>query len=129
MIQIDILSGGKAGHRTVVRQFPFGVGRSAQSNLRLEDSGVWDRHLEFSVRADEGVIVTASNEAATLLNGEQIQSALLRNGDLVEAGSVKMRFGFSPISQSTLRVREVATWLALAALCLAQVALIYWLTD
>ena len=71
----------------------------------------------------------SSSEAATLLNGERIQDAVLRNGDVIEAGSVKIRFGFSPTSQTTLRVREIATWLALAALCLAQVALIYWLTD
>lgn len=129
MVQLDILSGSKAGHRTVVRQFPFSLGRSAQAQLRIEDSGVWDRHLELALLPDEGFVVKSSSEAATLLNGERIQAAVLRNGDLIEAGSVKIRFGFSPTSQSTLRFREVATWLALAALCLAQVALIYWLTD
>ncbi|MBK7999629.1 MAG: FHA domain-containing protein [Verrucomicrobia bacterium] len=129
MVQLDILSGSKAGHRTVVRQFPFSLGRSAQAQLRVEDSGVWDHHLELALLPGEGFVLKSSSAGATLLNGEQIQSVLLRNGDLVEAGSVKMRFGFSPISQSTLRVREVATWLALAALCFVQVALIYWLTD
>lgn len=129
MIQLDILSGSKAGHRTVVRQFPFSVGRSAQSHLRLEDAGVWDNHLEFTVRRDEGFILTASPETSTLLNSERIQTAVLRNGDVIDAGSVKMRFGMSPTSQSTLKLREVVTWVALAALCLAQVALIYWLTD
>ena len=113
----------------VVRQFPFSVGRSAQSHLRLEDAGVWDRHLEFSIRTDEGFVLTTSPETSTLLNSERIQSAVLRNGDIIDAGSVKMRFGMSPTRQSTLKVREVATWIALAALCFAQVALIYWLAD
>jgi pSer/pThr/pTyr-binding forkhead associated (FHA) protein len=129
VVQLDILSGSKAGHRTVVRQFPFGVGRSAQAQLRVEDSGVWDRHLELALVPAEGIIVKSSGEAATLLNGERIQDAVLRNGDVIEAGTVKIRFGFSPTRQTTLRVREIATWLALAALCLAQVALIYWLAD
>lgn len=129
MIQLDILSGSQAGHRTVVRQFPFSVGRSAQSHLRLEDAGVWDNHLELSVRADEGFVLITSPETSTLLNSERIQTVVLRNGDIIDAGSVKMRFGLSPTRQSTLKVREAATWAALAALCLAQVALIYWLTD
>lgn len=129
MIQLDILSGSKAGHRTVVRQFPFSVGRSTQSHLRLEDAGVWERHLEFTVRPNEGFVLTTSPETSTLLNSERIQSAVLRNGDIIDAGSVKIRFGMSPTHQSTLKMREMATWLALAALCFAQVALIYWLTD
>ena len=129
MLQLDILSGSKAGHRTVVRQFPFSVGRSARSHLRLEDAGIWDNHLEFSIRPDEGFVLNAAPETATLLNSERIQSAVLRNGDIIDAGSIKIRFGMSPTRQSTLKVRETATWIALAVLCFAQVALIYWLTD
>ena len=129
MIQLDLLSGSKAGHRTVVRQFPFRVGRSTQSQLRLEDAGVWDEHLSFTLRRNEGFVLTSSPEAATLLNSERVQSAVLRNGDIIDAGSVKIRFGMSPTSQSTLKLRETMTWIALAALCLAQVALIYWLID
>jgi len=62
------------------------------------------------------------------VNGQRVQEAVLRNGDLIEAGSVKMRFGLSPAPQHSLRLREGLTWFALAVLCLGQVALIYWLT-
>lgn len=129
MIQLDLLSGSKAGHRTVVRQFPFRVGRSPHNQLRIEDAGVWEDHLEFSVRPEEGFVLTVSPETATLLNGERVQTVVLRNGDIIDAGSVKIRFGLSTNRQTALKLRETITWIALAALCFAQVALIYWLID
>ena len=75
------------------------------------------------------MVLKSSVEASTLLNGDRIQQAILRNGDLIEIGSVKMRFSLSATQQSGLRVREVTTWIALAMICLGQVALIYWLAS
>ena len=46
---------------------------------------------------------------------------------LIEAGAVKMRFGFEAVRQKSLFSREMATWIALALLSLGQVALIYQL--
>lgn len=129
MVQLHILSGRKAGSPWVARRFPFWIGRSPQSALALDDAGVWDEHAEISVRPEEGVVLKSSVEASTLLNGERIQQVILRNGDLIEIGSVKMRFSLSATQQSGLRVREVTTWIALAVICLGQVALIYWLAS
>lgn len=129
MVQLHILSGKKAGSPWVARRFPFGIGRSSRSTLSLDDPGVWDDHAEISVRPEEGVVLKSSVEASTLLNGERIQQAILRNGDLIEIGSVKLRFNLSATQQSGLRVREVMTWVALAMICLGQVALIYWLAS
>ena len=129
MVQLHILSGRKAGNPWVARRFPFWIGRSPESALALDDAGVWDEHAEISVRPAEGVVLKSSVEASTLLNGERIQQAILRNGDLIEIGSVKMRFSLSVTQQLGLRVREVATWVALAVICLGQIALIYWLAS
>lgn len=129
MVQIDILSGSKAGDQMIARRFPFRVGRNAQSTLVLEDGGVWDNHFELSVRPADGVVLTSAPEALTLVNGTRFQEARLRNGDLIEAGSVKLRFNLSATRQRGLALREGATWTALALLCFGQVALIYWLTS
>ena len=129
MIQLDILSGKKAGNQWVARRFPFSIGRSSASVLALEDVGVWDQHVEISIKPEEGVVLKSSVEAATLLNGERIQEAILRNGDLIDVGSVKLRFSLSPTLQSGLRVRENSTWVALVMVCLGQVVLIYWLAS
>jgi hypothetical protein len=129
VVQLDILSGKQAGTQWVARRFPFQLGRSPQAALVLEEPGVWDRHLEFALRPGEGVMVSAMTDASISVNGQPVRQAVLRNGDVLEAGSVKLRFGLSPTRQHSLRLREAMTWLALAALCLGQVALIYWLAE
>lgn len=129
MVQLDILSGKQAGTQWVARRFPFHLGRSPQSALVLEEPGVWDRHAEFTLRSGEGVTVSAMTDASIVVNGQPVRQAVLRSGDLLETGSVKLRFGLGPTRQHSLRLREAMTWLALAALCLGQVALIYWLSE
>lgn len=129
MIQLELLNGGKAGHRIDARRFPFQVGRSPDAELSLEDDGVWDHHLKIELDAARGAVLHASPEAFTAVNGQAVQEAPLRNGDIIEAGSVRMRVGLSPVSQRSLRVREYLTWIALGALCLGQVALVYWLAE
>jgi len=129
VVQLDILSGKKAGTQWVARRFPFQVGRSPQSALVLEEPGVWDHHAEFTLRSGEGVMVSATTDASIIVNGQPVRQVILRNGDLLEAGSVKLRFGLAPTLQHGLRLREAITWLGLAALCLGQIALIYWLSE
>jgi pSer/pThr/pTyr-binding forkhead associated (FHA) protein len=129
VVQLDILSGKKAGTQWVARRFPFQLGRSSHAALVLEEPGVWDSHAEFALRPGEGVMVSAATDASVIVNGQPVRQAILRSGDLLEAGSVKLRFGLGPVQQQSLRFREAMTWLCLAALCLSQVALIYWLSE
>ena len=127
MIQLAILNGKQAGTRWVARRFPSRIGRTPQSDLCLDDGGVWDHHLQLEIRSGEGAVISASPDAFTALNGQQVRQAVLRNGDLIEIGSVRLLFGLSSTRQSSLRLREVLTWAILGALGLGQVALIYWL--
>jgi hypothetical protein len=129
VVQFSILSGKLAGTQWVARRLPFWVGRAAPAALLLEEAGVWDRHFQIALHLPHGVILSASTEALTRVNGQRIEEEVLKNGDLVEAGAVQMRFGLSPTRQRGLRFREAVTWLALAAACLGQVALIYWLLE
>jgi pSer/pThr/pTyr-binding forkhead associated (FHA) protein len=129
MVQLTILSGKKAGTETVARRFPFQIGRSAQNGLVLDDPGVWDRHFKVDLQSAGGVLLSTAADALTTVNGERVDQSVLRNGDVIEAGSVKLRFGLSPTQQGSLHFRETLTWVGLAGLCLAQVALVYWLIS
>ena len=129
MIQLAILSGRQAGTRWVARRFPSRIGRTTQSDLCLDDAGVWDQHLQLEIRTGQGAVLSASPDAFTAVNGQQVQEAVLRNGDLIEIGSVRLLFGLSATRQSSLRLREAVTWFALGAIGFAQVALIYWLLQ
>lgn len=127
MVELKILNGKKAGTEWLARRFPFRVGRESSADLHLEDDGVWDRHFEIHLQSAERFILASQPEAFTSINGEIVQEAVLRNGDLVEAGGLQIRFGLSPTLQRSFRFREFVTWLGLAGLCLGQVVLIYWL--
>ena len=127
MIQLQVLSGTLAGERREARRFPFQVGRSPQAHLCLQDDGVWDSHFLVEIDSMHGAVLRASSEAFVAINGHPAAESALRNGDVIHVGSVKMRFGLTPTTQLSLRLRETLTWMGLGALCLGQVALFYWL--
>jgi hypothetical protein len=52
---------------------------------------------------------------------------VLRNGDSIDIGSLKLQFWLSDTRQFGLRFREGLTWAALGFISLGQVGLIYWL--
>lgn len=129
MVQFNILTGKKAGADWVARRFPFHIGRAVPDGLSLDDDGVWERHLRIELRMGEGVLSESAQDALVSVNGQRIDRTILRNGDIVELGAVKLRFCLSPTRQRSLQFREALTWIALAILCLGQVALIYWLAG
>jgi hypothetical protein len=127
VIQLKVVGGTKVGAECQARRFPVRIGRAGEANLRLEDDGVWDLHLEIHPPQAEGFILTVQPGAFAAVNGQAVEQAVLRNGDLIELGAARLQFGFTPTRHRSLRLREALTWIALALLCLGQVALVYWL--
>jgi len=128
MIQLKILSGKMAGAVVAARRFPFRVGRVPGSDLQMEEPGVWDKHLQIDFRPGEGFQLSTQPEAVTSVNGTPAQSLLLRNGDLIELGPVKIRFWLGEVAQKSLTRRELFIWALIALVSLGQVALIYWMS-
>lgn len=127
MVQLNILSGKMAGRQTVVRHFPFSIGRAAENDLRLEDAGVWDRHLALHLEKPDGFTLAAAPNALAAVNHQPVQSARLRNGDVITCGSVKIQFWLAGVRQRGLRLRELFVWALLGLVTLGQFVLIYWL--
>ncbi len=126
MVQLKILSGKMAGTAWVARRFPVQIGR-AEGDLRLEEPGVWDRHVRLEFVRNKGVVVVSAPDAITSVNGEQVERATLRNGDLLDLGGLRLQFWLSDTMQKSLGFREWLTWGLIAVVSLAQVVLIYWL--
>jgi pSer/pThr/pTyr-binding forkhead associated (FHA) protein len=126
MVQLKILSGKKAGATWNARRFPVRIGRSAHADLQLEEDGIWERHLMLDFNPAEGLILSAEPNALASVNGESVQQTVLRNGDLIELGSLKLQFWLSETRQRGLRLRESLTWAGIGVVCLGQGALIYW---
>lgn len=129
MIQLQILSGQQAGVFWNARRFPVHVGRATGSDLRLEDDGVWDEHFQLALNPAEGFALSAHAGAIVTVNQTQVQTARLRNGDLITAGSAKLCFRLGDNHQRGLRLREWFVWTLIVGVCLSQVALIYWLLQ
>lgn len=128
MVELQIVSGKQAGTKWSARHFPFTVGRASQSDLKVEEPGVWDKHFEVRLERPNFILKTC-DKALITINGAPCDSATLKNGDLIEIGALKMRFGLTVAPQKPLHVRELLTWIALGALCLGQIFLIYWLNQ
>lgn len=126
MIQLELLSGKTAGARWVARRFPVRIGRAPDADLQLEEHGVWDDHLQIALHA-EGFTLESRPEAPVLVNGRPAARAVLRNGDALEVGAVKMKFWLADTRQRGLKIREGLVWTVLTAVCAGQIALIYWL--
>ena len=127
MIQLNILSGKKAGTQSVVRRFPFRIGRAPENELQLEDDGVWDRHLILKFQPQSGFNLATATNAIVTINAAPVQNAVLRNGDTITVGSVKIQFWLAAARQNSLRLRENFVWALLAFVTLGQFALLYWL--
>ncbi|MEP6662616.1 MAG: FHA domain-containing protein [Verrucomicrobiota bacterium] len=125
MIQVKILSGKMAGNEMVVRHFPFSVGRDAAATLSLDDAGIWENHLQIDFKPDDGFILQTRDDVSVVINGKSEKTVVLRNGQIIEIGLVKILFSLSPTIQKSLRFREAMIWIALTALTLGQIALIY----
>jgi hypothetical protein len=126
MVQLQFLSG--KGNGTLFRsaRFPIRAGAEPGQDLPLEGPGVWPRHFSIDF-TPEGLVLQTEPEALLNVNDNPVRRAVLRNGDVITVGALKIRFSLGPVRQSPLAPREWLTWIALGALCLVQVALVYWL--
>ena len=129
MVQLRILSGKDAGVVAVVRRFPCLIGRCSTADVRLEQAGVWERHLELQLEPKQGVTAAVLPGALGTLNGEKFERKLLRNGDVIELGGGKIQFWLAPTRQRSFALREGLTWISLGVLCAGQILLIYHLLQ
>lgn len=127
MLQLQILSGKQAGHLWEARRFPVRVGRAAESDLCLEEDGVWAEHFQLSSAVETGFTLTAYPGALVTVNRMPIQTVVLKNGDLITAGAVKLSFRLSVTRQRSLRAREWFVWAMIIGLSLGQLGLLVWL--
>jgi len=127
MVQFFVLSGRHSGHAHSIKRFPCVVGRADSAQIRIQESGVWDRHMVLELNESNSFILKVLPGAVASVNSQPFQEGVLRNGDVIDVGSVQLQFRLTETSLKNLRSRECATWAALAAVAALQIGLIYWL--
>ena len=117
-----------AGREIDASHFPLLIGRAAKADLRLDDIGVWDRHLVLFLDPEKGISLKIQESAHASINGQSFEQAIMRNGDIVELGAVKLRFWLAKARRYNLVWREWMVWAIVTGIALTQIAIIYWLT-
>ena len=86
-----------SGQEFPIYSAAYRIGRAADNNLQLENDSVSAYHAELQQRRD-GVFSISDLDSTNgvLVNGEQISSQVLRDGDLIELGEVRLRFREAP---------------------------------
>ncbi|MFO1475040.1 MAG: FHA domain-containing protein [Verrucomicrobiota bacterium] len=125
MVRFQILSGRQAGRVWNSRRFPVSVGRAPGRDLQLEEPGVWDDHFHLDLNPGVGFILQACPDALVSVNGQPLQHAVLRNGDVVEIGGAKLRFWLTEAPRRNQAWAETLVWMFILAATAAQVYLIY----
>ena len=86
-------AGSGSPERTVLLTQPVTViGRGAEADLRLHDTGVSRRHLELHVEGEDVRLADLRSTNGTLVNGRKVSSTLLVDGDRIEVGATPMVF-------------------------------------
>lgn len=122
MVELQPLD--SAGASVPMAHFPFVLGRAAAASLQLSEPGIWETHAQVEFDRSEGFILRNLPPAITRVNDEPVESARLKNGDVIELGSARLRFWLAAPRAKSWRLREAATWLAMLALVAVQIVLI-----
>jgi len=128
MVQLNILSGEYQQQFVKSNTFPTRIGRGENCQLQLVDTGIWENHLELNLNEKHHFTIRTASDATAMVNGKPLEGVqLLRNGDLIEIGLVKIQFWLGTVQQKNLSIREAAAWALLLAVTMAEIYLLFWL--
>jgi hypothetical protein len=86
-------AGSGTPERTVLLTKPVTViGRGADADVRLHDTGVSRAHLELRIEGSDVRLADMRSTNGTLLNGQRVRAAVLSDGDRIEVGATPMVF-------------------------------------
>ena len=108
----------------LVEKFPYRIGRSTQSHLRLEEPGIFEQHASI-VPAEHGrFLIRSEGESLLLRGGEALREAQLVPGDELSLGSARIMVSLAPARQKRLALSEAIVWLLLAIVAAGQTAVL-----
>lgn len=123
MVELRIVAGQGSGRTVIVGQFPFLIGRSAKAGLSISDPGVWEQHVTLRQQENGSFELIPEKGAVVTVDGKPIETHALRNGDVFDCGGARIRFWIAPGRARSLVGRELAVWIGIGLVVLAEVLL------
>jgi hypothetical protein len=68
------------------------LGRGAEADVRLSDTGVSRRHAELRLEGDQVTVVDLGSTNGTVVNGRRVERTVLAEGDVLELGGSRLVF-------------------------------------
>lgn len=96
-----MLSGDQQGREYRLEQRVTTVGRALNNDIVIADSQTSRRHLEIVRENNNFLAVDAGSANGFYVNDQQVQRAVLRHGDVITIGLVRMAFYQSSSTEST----------------------------
>jgi hypothetical protein len=85
--RLELVGGTETGRVVRLRPPSLVIGRGADADLRLMDTGVSRRHAEIEVDQDGVTIVDLGSTNGTSVNGQRVSRAQLADGDRIGLGA------------------------------------------
>jgi hypothetical protein len=90
--RIDTVTVGETGHDVALRGDRVIVGRLQGCDICLADANVSRRHAELCLMDGDWFVADLDSTNGTMLNGEPVTRARLRDGDVVEIGVTRLTY-------------------------------------
>lgn len=88
-----VVDGDDRGRRLpLVEKTHFRIGRSVTADLRLFDGKISREHCVVEAVQDHHIIVDLESANGTIVNGERIKKAVLKEGDFVRLGFTMIKY-------------------------------------
>jgi pSer/pThr/pTyr-binding forkhead associated (FHA) protein len=101
------------------------IGRDADCDIVVQDTTVSSHHAEVFMRPEGCVLTNLMATNGTRVNGAEVQSVNLVDGDVLRLGKVSLVFKDVPVTLRDRRLIRRAQWALLGA-CVIMVGLLLW---
>jgi pSer/pThr/pTyr-binding forkhead associated (FHA) protein len=102
------------------------IGRGPEAAIYLEESSVSLRHAELDLRPDGAHLTNLISTNGTWVNGVEIHTSRLSNGDLIGLGRVTLQYQ-EPAIATRWRRRRVGIYISGAVVAVSALSLIWYL--
>jgi len=101
-----VIQGVDLGTRFKLGTDPAGVGRGVRNEVRILDTEASRQHALISFKNGSYIITDLNSSNGTLLNGKQIESTKLNNGDHIQIGRSLLLFSSQSIDDDSRYMAE-----------------------
>src|SRR2546422_8236201 len=91
MPRLVLLSEGLTGRTYELKTDKTTVGRVADNTFEIPEASVSSHHAELTLRGNDVLVKDLGSTNGTFINGEKIEEAVLKPGQILRVGMIEMR--------------------------------------